>query len=229
MKMIPSIPFYISLIFSITVIASVYGLYKASSNQKKVVVLLGAWIALQSVIGISGFYTNTMSLPPRFLIAVIPPLLFILFLFLLPNGRIWLDQLSPKLLTIIHVVRIPVEFVLFGLFIYKAIPQVMTFEGRNFDILAGITSPLVYYFGYHQNKVSKQIILLWNMLSLILLLNIVVTAVLSAPLPIQQMAFDQPNKAVMYFPYVLLPACVVPIVLFAHLVCIRSLFRDLHH
>ena len=68
-------------------------------------------------------------------------------------------------------------------------------------------------------------ILLWNFIALVLLINIVVNAVLSAPFPFQQFAFDQPNIAVLYFPFVLLPAFIVPIVLFGHLVSIRQLVR----
>jgi hypothetical protein len=58
----------------------------------------------------------------------------------------------------------------------------------------------------------------------LLLINIVATAILSMPFPFQQLAFDRPNIAIMYFPYVWLPCCVVPIVLFAHLVSLRKLF-----
>jgi len=58
------------------------------------------------------------------------------------------------------------------------------------------------------------------------LFNIVLTAILSAPLPIQQLAFEQPNIAVMYFPFVYLPGFIVPIVLFSHLVVISKLTRN---
>jgi len=57
------------------------------------------------------------------------------------------------------------------------------------------------------------------------LFNIVLTAILSAPLPIQQLAFDQPSIAVMYFPFVYLPGFIVPIVLFSHLVSLKKLMQ----
>jgi hypothetical protein len=57
------------------------------------------------------------------------------------------------------------------------------------------------------------------------LFNIVVTAILYAPLPIQQLAFEQPNIAVMYFPFVYLPGFIVPIVLFSHLVSLKKLMQ----
>jgi hypothetical protein len=70
------------------------------------------------------------------------------------------------------------------------------------------------------------LLIAWNLLCLGLLINIVTLAVLSAPFPFQQLAFDQPNIAVLFFPFIWLPAFVVPAVLFAHLVCLRQLFRN---
>jgi len=99
----------------------------------------------------------------------------------------------------------------------------MTFSGRNFDILAGITAPFVYYFVFFKKSISKKGLLIWNIICLLLLLNIVVNAILSTPIPIQQFAFDQPNLAILHFPMVWLPTFVVPAVLFSHIVAIYRL------
>ena len=146
-----------------------------------------------------------------------------IFLFVSKGGQRWIKKLDLKTLTLLHVVRIPVELILYGLFIEKAVPELMTFSGRNFDILAGITAPFIYYFGFVKDILSKKFTLVWNVLSLVLLLNIVINAILSAPLPFQQFAFEQPNIAILYFPFVWLPAVVVPLVLFSHLVAIKRL------
>jgi hypothetical protein len=175
------------------------------------------------MLGISGFYTVTSGVPPRFILLIGPPLIFIIVLFLTAKGKNYMDGLSTKTLTILHIVRIPVELVLFWLCIYKTVPQLMTFEGRNFDILSGLTAPLVFYFGFVKKKIGKPVLLLWNLVCLALLLNIVVNAVLSAPFPFQKFAYDQPNIALLYFPFVWLPCCIVPVVLFAHLATIRQL------
>mgnify|MGYP003376458549 CR=1 FL=1 len=130
-----------------------------------------------------------------------------------------------KALTLLHIVRVPVEIVLFRLFIYIMIPELMTFEGRNFDIISGISAPLIYYFGFVQKQLSNKIIIIWNVLCLMLLFNIVINAVFSAPFPFQKFAFDQPNIAILYFPFNWLPSCVVPIVLFSHIVAIRQILK----
>ncbi|MEP6948049.1 MAG: hypothetical protein ABI863_02185 [Ginsengibacter sp.] len=181
------------------------------------------WLIVQTVIGLSGFYTITDTLPPRFLILILPPLLFIIALFVTSKGRKYIDSLDATSLTILHIIRIPVELVLFWLFIHKAVPKLLTFEGRNFDILSGLTAPLIFYFGFIRKQVGKKIILVWNIICLGLLFNIVAIAVLSAPFPFQRLAFDQPNIAVLYFPFIWLPCCVVPLVLLSHLATIRQL------
>jgi hypothetical protein len=56
-----------------------------------------------------------------------------------------------------------------------------------------------------------------------LVVNIAINGLLSAPTPLQQFAFDQPNIALAYFPFVLLPSVVVPMVIFAHLASIRQI------
>jgi hypothetical protein len=113
--------------------------------------------------------------------------------------------------------------VLFWVFLHKGIPEVMTFEGRNLDIISGITAPVIYYLGFVSGRLWPRTILSWNLICLALLVNIVTTAILSTPYPFQRFGFDQPNVAIFYFPFVWLPAVIVPIVLLSHLAAIRKL------
>lgn len=220
-----NLPVYLPLLFGLTVILALGMFYGASHYSNRFLGIALIWISFQSILALSGFYLNTTSFPPRFPFLVIPPVLLIAILFLTQRGRQFLDQLDLPTLTLFHIVRVPVELVLYGLFIAQYVPQLMTFEGRNFDILSGLTAPLVYYFGFVQKKARTSLLLIWNFICLALLINIVVNAVLSAPTPLQQFAFDQPNVGVLYFPFVLLPSIVVPLVLLAHLTAIRSLLR----
>lgn len=180
-----------------------------------------AWLVIQFFISKTGIYLDTNSLPPRFLLLVVPPLVSILLLLTLPKAKPYLAQFNMGALSLVHAVRIPVELALFWLFLHKGVPQLMTFEGRNFDILAGLTAPLVYYFGFYKKKLNSKFIFMWNAVSLGLLLNIVINAVLSAPFSFQQFGFEQPNVAVLYFPFVYLPGFIVPLVLFSHLISMK--------
>lgn len=219
------IPTFISIFFMMITGLTVAIFYKATTPSKPTLIILLFWLAFQTVISISGFYTDTDTMPPRVLLLLLPPLLFIVGIFITSKGRHFVDTLNLKSITILHTIRIGVEMILYSLFVYKAVPQLMTYEGRNFDILAGLSAPLIFYFGFIKKQLSRNAILIWNFICLGLLINIVINAILSVPFPLQKFAFDQPNVAVLYFPFNLLPSVVVPIVLLSHLAAIRQLLK----
>ena len=214
---------YIDLVFVGTVFLTLSFLYKATGFSKTVIVISLVWLALQAAAGLSGFYKVTAGGPPRFAFLVMPPLFFILMLFVVRAGRRFLDALDVRLLTLLHVVRIPVELTLYWLYLHKVVPRAMTFEGRNFDILCGLTAPLVWYFGFVKRRLAKGVLIGWNVVCVLFLANIAVTAVLAASPRFHQLGFEQRNIALSNFPFVWLPCCIVPIVLLAHLAAIRKL------
>ena len=222
-----NLPVYINICFVLITMLTAWLFYKATNYSKLVWIIITAWLIIQTIISLTGFYTITKTHPPRFLLLVLPALLFIILLFTTNKGRMFIDNMDVKMLTLLHAIRIPVELILFGLFINKTIPEAMTFEGRNFDILSGVTAPFIYYFGFDKKTLDKKIILAWNFICLALLINIVATAILSAPFTFQKLAFDQPNIAILYFPFVWLPCCIVPIVFLSHLASIRQLHKRL--
>jgi hypothetical protein len=219
-------PLYISLVFGITTILTVFIFYKAAGQSRKVLLILPGWLILQTIVSCTGFYTVTQIMPPRFILATLPPLLLIAGFFASKKGRRFIDSLQIRWLTLLHIVRVPVEIVLLWLFLDKTVPRLMTFEGRNFDILSGLTVPVIYYLAFIKKKTGRNGLLVWNFICLGLLINIVVIAVLSAPFTFQRLAFDQPNIAILYFPFIWLPSCVVPLVLLSHLASIRQLLSS---
>ncbi|MBK6834008.1 MAG: hypothetical protein IPG89_06940 [Bacteroidetes bacterium] len=213
---------FAAIIFILTVIISILFLYKAS-NSKTLLTTLIIWSITQSLIAYSGFYLLTDTIPPRFLLMVGPPLLAIILILTTKNGKRFVSSFDLKTLTLLHTVRIPVELVLYSLFLQKLVPELMTFSGRNWDILSGISAVLIYFLVIKKDKINTSLALAWNFIGLGLLLNIVINAILSAPFAFQQFSFEQPNIGVLMFPYNLLPAVIVPIVLFSHLISIKQL------
>lgn len=231
--MIENLPFYVSAIFILTTFLTVsfflFAVKRAISSStlaKFLNFLILFWLLFQGFLAISGFYLNTDSIPPRLpVFAVFPAFILIVFLFIFFRKSL-VKRLPLKTLTLLHVVRVPVELVLWQLFQNRQVPQLMTFEGRNFDILAGITAPLIAWLAFRNGKTNRPLLIVWNIFALILLFNIVINALLSFPSPFQQFAFDQPNRAVQYFPFVWLPSIIVPIVLFAHLASLWQLIKN---
>jgi hypothetical protein len=221
-----NLPWYIATTFGITILLTIWLFSKATHYSKSFVVLMLVVIVVQSALGLSGFYNNVHSMSARFPLLIFPLTILCIVLFLTIKGRSFIDKLDIKTLTILHTIRIPVEITLFWLFIHHVIPQAMTFEGRNFDILSGLSAPLIYYFGFVKKQISRTIMIIWNAACIVLLLNVVASAVLSLPARYQNFGFEVPNIAVGYFPYLLLPAILVPLVLFANAAAIRQLILN---
>ena len=230
--MIEGLPLYVPIGFLMTTLATVWFLFSAarkagesSGAYKLITFLVPFWLLLTGFLAATGFYREWDSVPPRVAtFAVLPAVLFIATLFIF--FRPFVEKLPLGFLTLLHTVRLPVEIVLFWLFQLDQVPILMTFEGWNFDILSGITAPIVYWFAFRNGRVNKTLLIVWNVAALGLLINIVAIAVLSFRSPIQQMAFDQPNVGVTYLPFIWLPAIVVPAVLFSHLAALYKLVKD---
>jgi hypothetical protein len=224
MIMLTGISNYIIITFVISVILTYLFFIAATKNKFLPSIVIFTWLAITGLLAISGFFKDSAGMPPKFTLAVAPALIFILGILTSKRGNRFINNLNLKSLTILHIVRIPVEVVLYWLAINKAVPELMTFEGRNFDIVSGVTAPVIYLICFKGEKIrNRQLLLIWNIICLGLLFNIVINAVLSAPFAIQKLAFDQPNIAVLHFPFVWLPSFIVIIVLFSHLVVIKSL------
>jgi len=224
--MIVDLPIYVYIAFSIATLFSLVLFYYASNRSSKFITIIVLWGILHSILAMSGFYENTKTVPPRFILLVIPMIAIVLSSVFSKKMKNWLSTFNLKMLTYLHMVRIPVELVLYWLFLGNYVPELMTFEGRNFDILAGITAPIVAFFAFKKHKTNKLLLWIWNVFSIILLINILVIAVLSTPTVLQQFAFEQPNIAVMKFPFILLPAIIVPIVLVSNMAGFTILKRN---
>lgn len=218
------LPNYISILFIIITAVSVIWFYLASESKIFLGVIL-LWIALQTYLSINGFYEDFEALPPRLFFALVPAVIFIIILFMTQKGKAFIETIDLKSITYLSIIRIPVEIVLALLFHNGLISIWQTFEGANFDIISGISAPIVAYMVFHKKAWNKKILLIWNIIGLILLLTIITISILAFPSPFQQIAFEQPNIGIAYFPFIFLPSVVVPIVLFTHFISIYRLFK----
>jgi hypothetical protein len=223
-------PIYVTALFIATTFLTLGLLYRALAKTNISVaqkVLWGSltWLGLQGAIMASGFYLKTDTLPPRFALAIVPTLIVIAYFFNNKTSAKFINQLSLKDLTRIHICRIPVELGLLWLYQSHQIPKIMTFEGYNFDVFSGLTALPIAWYAFQNNTIKRTPLLLWNILCLVLVCIIVVVAILSAATPIQQFGFEQPNIGILKFPFGWLPAFIVPVVLFSHFAAIKQLLK----
>lgn len=152
--MIHDLPAYVPVTFFATTAFALYLFFLASRMNKLLILIVAVWLLAQALIALTGFYHYEKGFPPRFALAVLPPLFSVIMLFLLPRGRAFIDTLDLKHLTFLQTFRFPVELVLYWLYVASYIPSVMTFDGRNWDIITGITAPVIgfMYFTGHCGK-----------------------------------------------------------------------------
>lgn len=225
--MIDSIPIWVDILFILSFLFTVVVFYLVNGKPKLLTGLIIVWAIIHSFLAFDFFYIDTTTIPPRFALVLIPATIFIIY-GLLPKQIKWLKQhRNKKLSPLIHLVRLPVEIVLHQLFVFTMIPQLMTYEGRNFDIIMGVTAPIILFL-LLKNKLSKRVLIGWNIMGLALVLFILFNGILSVETPFQQFGFDQPNRALLYFPYILLPAVIVPVVVWTHISDLILLLKKEH-
>ena len=160
-----------------------------------------------------------------------PPLSFAVVIFGVVISGIWLARSSigdcfARGLPLAYLVgfqafRFPLELAMHRAAVEGVMPVQMSYSGRNFDIVTGITALLVAV-ALAVPGVPRWVVYAWNWLGLLLLANIVAVAVLSTPV-FAYFGPDRLNVFVMYMPYTLLPAVMVVAAWAGHLIIFRAL------
>ena len=207
------------MLFTLTVIA-VAAAVIALTRRIGVAVAIVAWLTATGLAGNAGVFALTGG-PPR--IFILPWLAIISMLLWTRTraGRAFVENAPRWAIIALDVFRIPVELALWRLAGENLIPREMTFEGRNFDIVAGLTAiPVALIAGGTTPR--PRLAIAWHVMGLLLLINVVSMAVLAAPGPLHVASFSPANTAVGLFPFVWLPAFLVPIAALTHIVGIRQ-------
>lgn len=210
----------LQITFTIATLLCLILFYYGTKKNKIVSLIYFTWLVIIGSITLSGFFVSN---PKGFIVAIVSTIALSVFVF----QKVYVGNINQKILLAIHLLRIPVEVILLGLFIQKKIPVLMTFQGWNFDIVIGITAIFFLLTAFRrESKIRDKVFLVWNVIGLIFLTIIVVIAILSSPLPIQQFGFEQPNIAILEFPFCFLPTIVVPIVALSHLLLIKCIINN---
>ena len=198
------------------------------SKKKKVfngtLISLAGWAIATSLLSWSGVLSDFSSFPPKLIIVLIIPLVTIIWLVRTKEVKEILIHTPPESIIWLQSFRIIVEILLWRLYIDNLAPIQMTFEGRNFDILSGLTALVVAYLVANK-KISSPLVIAWNLTCLALLVNIVAIAILSMPTPFRVFMNEPANTIVTKFPIVWLPALLVPLAYGLHFLSLRQMMR----
>lgn len=212
--------------FIILSIVELIYFYWISNKQQGFLLAASLWLIITGFAAYAGFFLEVDAIPPRF-IAILLPTAIIWYVFgWSGKGEVFRSKFNLEGLHYIHIVRIFVESVfLYGLYQKGLVAKELTFLGNNYDIFPGITAPIMAFLYFRRKVLGKKLLILWNVICVCVLLFTISQAILSAPFPFQQLSLDQPTVAVLYFPYVWLPAFVAPLVILSHLISIKLLLK----
>lgn len=209
------------LVVAVTLVA---GIHRAAGARAALVgaVVMGAWLAFTGVLAARGVLMDFSAVPPRLAIVVLPPVVLALAVaFGAADGL--LRALPPRWPVAAQVFRVGVEVLLWQLAGARLIAEMMTFNGANFDIVTGITAPVVAWLAFRGGRVRRGAVIAWNVAGLALLANVVARGLLSAPTPFRMIVTDPPNTIVARFPIVWLPGFFVATALLLHAVSLRQM------
>ena len=188
----------------------------------RTVTTLVAWTVFVSAWSISGRMADFSLFPFNMMPVFVVPLMVVLVLMSSRTFAQVLAVIPPANIIRLQSFRFFVEILLWALLAANLLPVQMTFEGRNFDILSGVSAPLIAFL-VSRRKISRKGLIVWNVICLGLLLNIVITAIVSTPSPWRIFMNEPANYIVTYFPISWLPGLLVPLAYFLHVLSLKQL------
>jgi hypothetical protein len=185
------------------------------------IVLSVMWMEITWIAAANGTLREWQRVPPPFGLLVVSVLGIAGAIAFSPYGRRLATYLPLWMLVGVQVFRFPLEMAMHGMYERGVMPVQMSYSGRNFDILTGL-SALVVARLVASGRAGARLVAIWNVLGLALLANVVAIAILSTP----WFAYFGPERLnvwVTYPPYVWLPAVLVLAALVGHLLIFRAL------
>lgn len=186
---------------------------------------LFTWAIFVTGWSLSGKMGDFHSFPFNMGPVLVVPMVVILFFVFGKKTQPMIANLWQYDLVALQSFRISVELLLWRLFVLNEMPIQMSFEGRNWDVLTGITAIFVAYF-IKRRQMSKTVLIIWNLVGLGLLINIVSIAILSMPTPSRIFMNEPSNTIVTQFPVSFLPAFLVPLAYGLHFLSLRKLVKE---
>jgi hypothetical protein len=191
----------------------------------RVMLAITVWVALLGLLSLESFFANFKALPPRLLPALLVPLVAGLLYLRSAAARDLLARTPLHWPIYLQSFRIVMEIILWLLFREHRAPVIMTFEGRNVDMLVGLTALPVGYLCFVRRAWPARVAFWWNVVAILILLNVVVHAQLSTPSPFRVFVTDPPLTFIAYWPYILLPGFLVPLAWLGHAASLIQLRR----
>jgi len=226
LEMIPNIVqfgFGILVVFVLLSYAFIFQRVRAYMFYRRFLLL---WLFITGYLGMKKFFEDFSSMPPRVPLFILMFLvsLAVFFNFILKEQG--LAKVQQKFLVLFQVFRLPVEVLLAMLAREALLPKELSLEGRNFDIITGITALFVFFYVHKKGEEqSRKVLIAWNAMGVVLLSGVVIQGIFSTPYPFQIFAFEPANFIMGSFPVTWLPLFLVPTAYFFHFVSLYKVLK----
>jgi hypothetical protein len=179
------------------------------------------WLGVTAALAQSGILADWTARPPRWPFLPATAVAALVLLGLTPTFRRLLAELPPWQPVALQTFRLCVELAFWRLHAEGVVPVQITFDGRNFDAIAGLTAPLVAA-GIASGWFGPRSMIAWNLFGLSMLINAIGTVATSTPGPLHLDWPGEPLTAIATWPVIWIPALLAPIGIFLHVVSIRQ-------
>jgi len=212
-----------SVTAAVSIAAGRAGLAASTRRQLTLAVAAGitAWLGLTALLAGLGLLESWGSAPPR--VVLLPGVVLVVMITL--NRRSTFGTLLARIPNwwpvAAQTARVGVELLLWGLLQQGRVPRQLTFEGRNLDVVIGLTAPVVAWL-ILRGRIGPRALLTWNAVGLASLVNVIVIASTSVPGPWRADWPGAPLTEIAHWPAVWIPAFLLPAAVFLHLASLRQ-------
>jgi len=177
------------------------------------------WMGGTWTLASTGVLRRWDATPPPFAVLVVAIFVLAGTLAWSPFGHRLVTAIPLWLLILIQAFRFPLELAMHAMYERGVMPAQMSYSGRNFDIVTGVSAVIVAIVVRAGG--GRRLAKAWNVLGLLLVLNVTTVALLSTP-RFRYFGDDNLNTWVTYPPYVWLPAIMVLAAISGHLLILRA-------
>jgi hypothetical protein len=185
--------------------------------------LLGTWFLAVTAAAVSGAWLDPAI--PRAVGYIVPALLLALVLWRAGWLQAAVQALSPSAIPWLQSLRIGGGLTLFAAWASGLAPWGWVATAGTGDVLVGLGAigvALLLPTGLSWSRTVAQI---WNVFGLVDIAHTMVRGLLSAPGPQQRIFETPPNLVPMVFPFLYLPAFIVPLTILLHILSLQQLSR----
>ncbi|MBO6515708.1 MAG: hypothetical protein JJ975_04070 [Bacteroidia bacterium] len=195
-------------------------------KKRTLLIAMLLWQVYVLALGSSGFLAS-FDLPPRMPLLLILPLFTFIAVFLSRNkAKKWIQTIPTLWLTGLQSFRIVVE----TLFVFSVTAGILhenvTILGYNYDMIVGLTAPIMALVIYRSKTTPKKLLIAWNFFGIAVLACTVFVFLSTAFFP-NIYGFETTPLSTDFgiYPYVLIPGFLMPTAIFVHVLSIVQLRR----